>query len=206
LVYALNTQGGFLDLLDTLTLSFKDSVVQYKPEGFLVYEDSVTTTKSVDLRMDSSQSKMYFNTTWKPGAKYRMIIQKNAAIDSSKRTITENDTIGFTVKDESQYGSLRLRFKQLNFLKRPVLLFYQSGSLKYSYPLAHEEFIARLFRPGNYQIAMLYDLNCNAVWDPGDYFTKPRKQPEIVLAIDKEVVVKENWDNELEISLINDTP
>ncbi|MFN9112856.1 MAG: hypothetical protein ACK5XN_22555, partial [Bacteroidota bacterium] len=64
----------------------------------------------------------------------------------------------------------------------------------------------RLFTPGNYQISLLYDLNRNGIWDPGDYFAIPKKQPEIVYAIDKEVVVKENWDNETEITLQKDNP
>jgi hypothetical protein len=206
LEYSVNLQSGFLDLLDTLSISFKDSIVNYDKNGFLLYEDTTTILKMADIIPDSSGKKIFFNSTWTPGAKYKMVIKKGAATDSSKRTIAKNDTLVFRVQEEAEYGSLRIRFNQLNLDKKPVVIFSQNDAIKYTYRLSGNEFYARLFTPGNYQISLLYDLNRNGIWDPGDYFAIPKKQPEIVYAIDKEVVVKENWDNETEITLQKDNP
>jgi hypothetical protein len=45
----------------------------------------------------------------------------------------------------------------------------------------------------------LFDTNRNGVWDAGDYFAKPKRQPELVQPINTPLTVKENWDNELVI-------
>jgi hypothetical protein len=133
-------------------------------------------------------------------------LEKGFAADSAGRTIAKNDTLRFKVKEEKEYGSLRIRFNNLNFSGKPVLLFYQNENIRHRFVLNKNEFYARLFRPGNYQLALLYDTNGNETWDAGDYFATPKNQPEIVYSIDKECVVKENWDNELEINLLNSTP
>ena len=45
------------------------------------------------------------------------------------------------------------------------------------------------------------DTNQNGVWDPGDYFSKPKRQPELVQPLSNPLLVKENWDNELVIDM-----
>jgi hypothetical protein len=64
----------------------------------------------------------------------------------------------------------------------------------------------KLFKPGNYQLGILYDSNQNGVWDAGDFFTKPKRQPEIVQQLVNTITVKDNWDNELVIDLNNQQP
>jgi len=48
-------------------------------------------------------------------------------------------------------------------------------------------------------LRILFDANENGRWDAGSYFTKPRKQPELVQSIDKPISIKSNWDNEFKI-------
>ena len=50
-------------------------------------------------------------------------------------TLAKNDTISFTTKSESQYGSMRLHFNNLDLSKNPVLQFVQSDNIVKSIPL-----------------------------------------------------------------------
>jgi hypothetical protein len=109
------------------------------------------------------------------------------------------DTVSFRVKNEKEYGSLRIRFTGIDTASSPVLLFYSNKEVVGRYPFNGKEFYSKLFKPGNYKIGILYDVNKNGMWDAGDYFTKPKRQPELVQPISKEVLVKDNWDNELVI-------
>jgi hypothetical protein len=60
--------------------------------------------------------------------------------------------------------------------------------------------IRKLYKPGNYDLRILYDTNQNGIWDPGS-FGKVKKQPEIVRLISKVFTVRGNWDNEVTIGL-----
>jgi hypothetical protein len=134
------------------------------------------------------------------------VLAKGFAKDSSGRSSIQNDTIRFRVKEEKEYGSVRVRFKQLDLSRNPRLILYENETIVHNEALMNNEFFIKLFKPGSYQLAILYDKNGNGIWDSGDYFSKPRKQPEIVQAIDKPMTVKANWDNEMDIELISNNP
>ena len=206
LTYLTNLEGGALDLMDTLSLSFKEKIIEFDKTGILILEDSLPEPMSRDVQYDSIRKNISVLYSWKPGVSYRMVLSKGLAKDSSGLTLSKNDTIRFRVKKEEEYGSMRIRIKGLDLSKKPVLLFYQNQEIKSSYPLSSGEYYAKLFEPGAYTMGILYDENGNGIWDAGDYFSKPKKQPERVLAIEKEVVIKENWDNETEIDLLGNTP
>ena len=201
-----NLSGGALDLLDTFSFVFNRPITTLDSNGIQLYEDSLAEQKAFTIKLDSSKQRLLLRAAWKPGSNYRILLQKDFAKDSSGLTLGKNDTLKFRVKNEKEYGSVRIRFKQLDLSRNPVLLWYQNEAIVNSYPLAANEFYLKLFRPGTYAIALLYDANANGVWDAGDFFSKPRRQPEIVQAIDKQIVVKENWDNEVEIELSGNTP
>jgi len=206
LVYQTNIQQDALDLSDTLSLFFKEKLTFLDKSSLSVYQDSMPASGGVKAEYDSLSQRLLFFYNWLPGENYRLILPKGFARDSSSRTTAKNDTLRFRVKSEKEYGSVRFRFKNLDLSSNPRLLIYENESVAFSFPLTKDEFFVKLFKPGSYQSAILYDLNGNGIWDPGDYFSKPRKQPEIVQAIDAPVSVKANWDNEMDIELPNNNP
>ena len=50
--------------------------------------------------------------------------------------------------------------------------------------------------PGSYTMKLIYDKNNNLKWDTGDYLKNI--QPERVLIYTKEIILKSNWDNEID--------
>ena len=126
---------------------------------------------------------------------------KTYAEDTSGLKPVKDDTLAFRVKEEKEYGSVRIRFTNIDTAKHPVLLFYSNDQLTASFPITSKELYQRLYTPGNYELAVLYDTNKNGIWDAGDYFTKPKKLPEVVRQLSNKLTVKENWDNELTVDL-----
>jgi hypothetical protein len=70
----------------------------------------------------------------------------------------------------------------------------------FSGPVTNGVFNQALFIPGEYSLRLLYDVNGNGKWDTGSFF-KGKKQPEIVVPVDRTITVKAAWDNEFDIAL-----
>ncbi len=98
-------------------------------------------------------------------------------------------------------ASIRIRVFNLDLSRHPVLLMLQSDAVKYAFPFGKRKEIRQLlFRPGEYDLRILYDMNDNGRWDPGVFFGKHR-QPEKVTPIRQKFTVKANWDNDKDITL-----
>ena len=59
-----------------------------------------------------------------------------------------------------------------------------------------------LLNPGNYQINVLQDENGNGIWDTGSFFST-RIQPEITVLFSNEITIKANWENKIDLRMID---
>ena len=144
--------------------------------------------------------KLTLTYAWKENKGYRLILQKDFAEDTLEQKLLKTDTIIFRTKKESDYGNVRLRFRNLDLALHPVLLFFQSDKIIISQPIGKSlRYNNKLFVPGEYELRILYDRNQNGIWDPGDFYQ--HLQPEIVVPVRKKLSVKANWDNEVDITL-----
>ena len=155
--------------------------------------------KGVSISLDTSNTILSFKYPWKEQTQFRIILPKDAFKDTSGIGLAKSDTLRFATKKETEYGSIRLRFSNLNLGKNPVLQFIQSDKIVESIPLKSLELVRKLYRAGSYDLRILYDTNQNGVWDTG-VFGKIKKQPETVQLISKPLVVRGNWDNEVNIT------
>ena len=137
---------------------------------------------------------------WMGNTVYNLIVDKDFAEDSLGRKILRNDTLSFRTRKEADYGSLKLRFIDLDLSKNPVLLFVQNEQVKYTHVFTSRDVNIKLFVPGEYELRILFDENRNGKWDPGEFFGKHR-QPEKVQPVTRKLNVKPNWDNEVDIRL-----
>jgi uncharacterized protein (DUF2141 family) len=204
LLYTTNLESGSQDLLDSFKLSYQKPLRNLDTSQIILVKDSTTFVKEYKIKNDTANKRIVIFTNWQEGANYTLFLNKTYAEDSSGLKPNKDDTIKFRVKAEKEYGSIRLRFKNLDLTKNPVLLLYSGEQLVGSYPLTSNEWLRKLYKPGEYQVRILFDANKNGVWTTGNFFSKPRKQPELVQSINSTIVIKPNWDNEANIDLAND--
>jgi len=152
-------------------------------------------------RYDSVNLKLILFTAWQQGASYRLILEKEFAADTTGLQLLKTDTLNFRTKADKEYGSIRIKFKNLAPEKNPVMLLYSNDQLAGSYPLSSAEWLQKMYKPGDYQVRLLYDDNRNGRWDAGDYFSKPKRQPERVKNLNIKITIKPNWDNEANVDL-----
>lgn len=193
-------EGGSQDLLSDLQLNTNHKLVSIDSTKILLCDTNYQVIKGYDLSLDTSKTRVHIRYNWKENVPFRLVIAKDAMADSAGNMLAKADTIRFYTEKESSYGSLFLQFKNLNLQLNPVLQFVQNDRIVESVVLTSPEFKRRLFKPGNYELRVLYDTNQNGVWDTGR-FPGNRKQPERVQFIPSPLNIRGNWDNQVSVNL-----
>lgn len=196
-----NLQSGEQDLLKNLEFSFKSAPLKFLDSSKVQFVDeNKQPIRNYTFQLDSTRTRITLKHEWKENSLYYLIVDKEFAEDTAGRKPVKNDTLMFRTRKESSYGLIRLRFPNLDLTKNPVLLFVQNDEIVYSHVFTTKAFTAKLFQPGEYELRVLYDTNKNKQWDPGNFFGE-RRQPEIVVPVNRKLTVKANWDNEVDINL-----
>jgi hypothetical protein len=201
LTYTNNLESNAQDLLDSLKLTYTKPLKFVNVNSIQLFRDSTTPVTNVAISYDTVNKRIVLITPWQEGANYRLILDKEYAADTTGLKPTKNDTLNFRVKALKEYGSVRLRFKNLDLSRNPVLLLFTGEQQVGSYPLTGTEWYRTTYKPGEYELRILYDTNKNGVWDPGDYFSKPKRQPEKVQNLEVRITIKPNWDNESNVEI-----
>ncbi len=201
LKYQTNLISKQQDLLSDFIMTFETPLRSFDSSKIRLYTDSVFSPVAVyKFQKDSSGKKIKLTNTWKENTDYHIVTDKEFAEDSSGKKLLKTDTLNFETKKLSDYGALKLKFRNLDMAKNPVLLFIIGETIFKSFPLTSADFAQALFLPGEYELRILYDDNKNGVWDPGKFFGQ-HKQPEIVKPVERKITVKPAWQNEFEIAL-----
>lgn len=189
------------DLLTDFVMTFEQPLRSFDSSKIRLYTDSsFNAVAAYKFEKDSSNKKINLVHTWKENTLYRIILDKDFTEDSAGKKLLKHDTLTFKTKKLSEYGALKIKFKNLLTEKNPVLQLLIGEIIYKSYPLTGSDFSQLLFLPGEYDLRILFDINKNGVWDPGEFFGK-HKQPEIVKPIERKITVKPAWQNEFDIAL-----
>ena len=198
--YYTNLETARQDLLKNLSLTFNKRLERIDTNKIKLTGKDFNAISNVKIEIDSLKMAMTFVYNWQPSAQLFLILDSLAFIDSAGNHLAKNDTLRFITKSSEDYGSVKLRFNNLDFSKNPVLQLVQNDNIIESSPITQKGWFRKLFPPGEYDIRILYDANKNGVWDPGHFFGL-HVQPEVVLNIDSKLQVRGNWDNEKVITL-----
>ncbi|MCU0380326.1 MAG: Ig-like domain-containing protein [Chitinophagaceae bacterium] len=197
--YSLNLDANKLDILGDLVLTSENKLASYDSSKLILSDEKFMPIPAYTLLPDSTGRKLTVKHSWIEGRKYNLIIQRDFAKDTAGNFVSRTDTLAIQAKDQSDYGSLSIRILNLDSNANPILQFYRDEKAELSLPLRLDRYNIRLFRPGEYEVRVLYDRNGNGTWDTGNYWEK--KQPERVVARKQKMSIRQNWDNELEINL-----
>lgn len=197
--FTTSLSSGVQDLLVPFSLKFEVPLKEFNPALVKVSTDtSFTPATGYTWELDSLRQKATLATTLREDTRYNVILEKEFGTDSLGHQLLKTDTLNFQTRRQSEYGSLRIRFKNADSLQHPVIIISQNGRYVSSVSVAKGEYFTPLFLPGTYELALLYDKNNNGQWDPGEFFGK-RLQPEIVRPLKNKLIVRPSWDNELDL-------
>jgi len=199
IMFVTNLQKAQQNLLSDFIISFQKPLQQFDSSKIILSDTNFRAIPNYKITADTSLTTFHITYPWKEEEYFKLVVEKDAFTDSTGKTLAKNDTIGFKTTSESEYGSVRLRFANLQLDKSPVLQLLQNNIIVDSVALTSTEFYRRLYKPGEYNLRILYDNDKNVTWTPGNFSLK--KQPEIVIDIPKKITIKQNWDNEVNIQL-----
>lgn len=200
--YTTNLSNQQHDILQSIELNINMPIKRFSADKIALTDSSYNVIENISIELDSSKEIIYIRHQWKENEKLNLIIDKNAFTDEAGNGLTKTDTVSFKCKSKEDYGSLLLRFKNLNLSNHPIIHFMEGEKIKLESALSSSEYSNKMFPPGEYEIRILMDENNNGKWDPGNYSKKI--QPEKAIAITQKISVKANWDNERDIEWKND--
>lgn len=202
-----NIKDDKMDLLSPLTMNFELPLQSFDSSKISFSSDSsFVPINNFHFEEDTTRKKLVLDYTWKANTLYHLILEKDFAKDTTGKELLKTDTITFTTRKINEYGKLAIRFRDLDLSLNPVLEFVQSDKVINSYPLTSANFSLDIFPPGDYELRILNDANKNGKWDPGEFFGKPHKQPEIVRPVQRHITVKPDYDNDFEIEAPSNSP
>jgi hypothetical protein len=200
LKFSTTLSSNIQDLLTDLTINFDQPLKNLDTTKLQLSTDSSFIPVKGSWQIDSLKKKLTLKTSWKENTFYNLILDKEFAEDTLGRKLLKTDTLHFATKKQSDYGSLKVSFTNIDLSQNPVLQFSQNGQVMKTFTMTSNEIYQALFSPGEYELSILFDKNKNGKWDPGQFFGA-RKQPELVRPLNKKINVRANWDNEYEITL-----
>lgn len=199
LKYTTSISSGTQDLLTPLFISSIIPLKDFDSTKIRLTDTLYNPHQQVEISIDTNFKKITVKNNWVPETDYKLIIDKDFAVDTLDQELKKSDTIQFKTKRERDYGSIKLNFTNLKKVAHPVLQFVQNNVIVDSFKLTSNTFTKKLFNPGDYEIRILDDENENGTWDPGSYHL--RKQPEKVISIPKKINIRADWDNEADVIL-----
>jgi hypothetical protein len=195
LSFTTNISNGRFDILDsTIVLTSNAALNNINSKTVQLLDSNFVALQHVVFNLDSSFTKISINANLSFKTKYYIIIKTDALTDSNKLALSKSDTLAFTTFKEEDYGKLKFRIGQS--VTNEKLLIYKDDVLLNTFSLAKEINI-KLYKPGEYNLRILQDENQNGIWDSGNYRLK--KQPEKIIALKNKLMVKANWDNEVQL-------
>lgn len=192
-----NLKGNKQDLLDSLIISFNNPLKPFNPGIIALTDTSFNPVSGYSVHLDSSLYDICIKYKWAPETNYLLIIPKTGIEDSFGNQLNSADSIRFQTKKEYDYGRVVLRFTNLDLSQHPVIQFLEADKIKAAFPITQNEWSNKRFPPGEFSMRILFDLNQNGKWDPGNFETQT--QPEKVLLINQKLSIRPDWDNEREI-------
>lgn len=198
--YTISLEGGQHDVLRQITFSFPEALKTFDSTKLVLTDDKFQPVTGYKLEADTTGRIYTLSYNWPLDQPYNLLLEKGLAEDSSGKGILKSDTIPFRTMKESDYGSIKFRFANIDTSRKPVLQLVQNDKVLFSYRIRGKELIIPRFRPAEFELRILYDENENGRWDFGNFFG-PKRQPEKVQSIGRKINIKGNWDNEIDITL-----
>jgi len=199
LTFSNNLEVDKKDLLSELKLVSTTPIKNFDTGKIRLSNEKFEQLNDYTIEIDSTKKIFTFKVPWKENTVHKLIIEKDFASDTAGLNYIKTDTLSFTTKKESEYGSLSFNTKNFDSSLHPMIFIKSSIDLVLKKYLGVKTDKIKLFPPGDYSIEILFDIDSNGKWTTGDYWK--RRHPERVIPRGEKLVIKPNFENEITIDI-----
>ncbi|TDO26419.1 Ig-like domain-containing protein [Sediminibacterium goheungense] len=193
--------NGQQDLMSDLPLYFNRKLFAVDTTKIALLDSNFKAIQGYKVNLDSTRKKLIIDYPWKENMVYKLIMQKEALADTNAVTLPKSDTVTILSRKETEYGTVRFRLPNIDTSLHPIIQLVKNEEITASYPVTVNDFTIKRFKPGTYDVRILYDTNKNGKWDTGHFSAGKKQQPERVISIPRTLNIRANWDNEVTIAL-----
>jgi hypothetical protein len=191
-----NLLSGFLKPGQTIVFKSKTPFRAPDTTRIRLYEIDQKTKKSIPylLLRDSSNSLKYYLKTKLEEKKKYLFIADSASFGNIYNDHSDSLGIKFSIKDPESYCKLTMEIKNYNGDRIIQLLDKTEKLISETRMKKDGKIVFPLLDVGVYRLRVIYDLNGDGKWTPGDFDT--HRQPEPVSYYPGEIELKTGWDLE----------
>ena len=164
----------------------------------LLNEDSLSVTPQF-IFMDSLHTRLAVKYPWKSKKGYSLYIPPSVFKDIYG-FVNDSLRIPFITHSETDYGSLKINFKKQ--VPNPCLiqLVDLTGEKVFREFYVEKDTVCEFnfLDAGSYRIKIINDVNKNRIWDTGNYLK--HFQPEYIEFYPENIIVRSNWDVEINLN------
>ena len=101
------------DLLTNLKLGFSKKIQSFDTTKITLADTNFKPISGYKVIADTINNSINITLNWPPNTFYKLIVDSAAAKDTMGHQLVRNDTISFATKKLEDYGSVKLRFANL---------------------------------------------------------------------------------------------
>jgi uncharacterized protein (DUF2141 family) len=161
-------EGNKQDLLSSLTLVSEHPLKKYDTSKIRLTNQDFKPIVNYKIEQDTTGKQLSFVTKWTENTEYNLIIEKDFATDTLDHKTMKTDTLTFTTKKESEYGSLDIKLEKIDSTLHPIVFLKKESKVFLKQKLEQKRYRFKLIEPGEYTIEILDDLNNHGTWATGE--------------------------------------
>ncbi len=194
-----------IDIHKRIFISFSYPVSEVDTSKIVLYSVVDTLETEADFLIESdtlSLRNRYLARQWESKMKYRLFAEPGAFIDIYGN-VNDSLQLNFSVQDEEHYGVLHVKTQNVPCPLIVQLMDEKEYVKEEKYIDSDAVLTFTYLNPGRYKVKYLYDTNTNQRWDTGNYLMG--RQPEKVEYYDGEIVIRSNWEMEINWEMKRDS-
>ncbi|MBP5473872.1 MAG: hypothetical protein J6X92_03820, partial [Bacteroidales bacterium] len=194
----LSVNGNFfkrnLNPLLNFKLQTSSPISSINESMFHFYERKDSLKKDIPFVMSKDETNpmvISLSTTLKKGVEY-LFVADSSAIKDIYGLASDSISNVFSIATDDNFGQLTFRISGYDGPRIVQFLSGEESLLKEYFMEEDGDLMISYIEKGKYKVRVVYDLNGDKKWTPGDYDSK--RQPEPVSYYPTDIEVKANWE------------
>tara|TARA_Y100000589_G_scaffold194253_1_gene183754 strand:- start:986 stop:2620 length:1635 start_codon:yes stop_codon:yes gene_type:complete len=176
--------------------SFSQPISSYDTSKILIIGAGDSTYAPIK---STGKELINFKLNWelKDNSTYKLMILPKAVQSIYNGYNKDTLNLNFSTDLNSSFGNLTIKYNFKDAKQDGILqIYFENDFQKEIHVKKQGKLSFEGFKPGNYKLKYISDVNGDKKWTPGNYWKK--KQPEMIYWYNQNITLRANWDLDVE--------